>query len=128
MECKKYSRLGLEKVNRYGSKMKVVEYKDARYIKVYFPDYNYYQTTSWRNFENGYVKSPYCKTVFGVGYIGEGKYNPYDENNKPTLYYSRWKAMLNRCYYDKKICLWQPHPHRRCYKEYSCIRGYAAVF
>ena len=98
---KKKERLYIEKRNKYGSKMKIIDYKDANHITVYFEDYNYYKETSWKNFNNGIVKSPYCKTVFGIGYIGEGKYKPYDENDEPTLHYSRWKAILNRCYYDK---------------------------
>ena len=101
MECKKTLRLGNEKYNKYGSRMIIVDYKDARYITVYFPDYNYYKNTSWSSFNKGTVKSPYCRTVFGIGYIGEGKYKTHNSDGTPTEYYARWKAMLERCYYKK---------------------------
>lgn len=101
MECKKTLRLGNEKYNKYGSRMIIVDYKNARYITVYFPDYNYYKNTSWSSFNKGTVKSPYCRTVFGVGYIGEGKYKTHNSDGTPTEYYARWKAMLERCYYKK---------------------------
>ena len=40
------------------------------------------------------IKNPYDKTVFGVGYIGKGKYNHKDY---PYIY-RKWSNMLMRCY------------------------------
>ena len=94
--------IGIEKNNKYGSLMRIVECKkDVRKIKIYFPQYDYYKYSSWQHFQEGAVKSPYCPSVFGIGYLGEGKYKAY-ENGKQTLYYTRWKAILNRCYYNYK--------------------------
>lgn len=112
---KKEERLYLEKINRYGSLMKITDYKDANHMIVTFPDYNYSMNGTWHSFNAGTIKSPYCKTVFGIGYIGEGKYKTADSNGKHTLYYSRWQAMLNRCYYDKN-------------KEYNINKTYEECF
>lgn len=101
MRSLKDERIGIKKINKYGSLMVVKDYIRADKIVVYFPKYNYTMTSTWKSFNNGTVKSPYCRTVFGIGYLGEGKYNAYDKYDKPTLYYSRWKAILNRCYYNK---------------------------
>jgi hypothetical protein len=41
-------------------------------------------------------------TVFGVGYLGEGKYKSRDSTDSPkNKYYSVWENMLARCYYPK---------------------------
>ena len=47
-----------------------------------------------RWFKNGLIKNPYDKNVFGMGYIGEGKYNKKDYEK----IYNTWSDMLRRCY------------------------------
>ena len=55
-----------------------------RYI---FPEYNYTKEhTTYNNFKKGEITCPYEKRVFGVGYLGEGKYKAI-ENGKKTKYY-----------------------------------------
>lgn len=50
----------------------------------------------------GFVKTPYCRSVFGVGYLGEGpfKVSYRDENGKVKLTeeYLKWSGILKRCY------------------------------
>lgn len=48
-------------------------------------------------FKKGEIKNPYHKSVFGVGFVGEGIYKP-SENNRDTKEYSTWNGMLRRCY------------------------------
>lgn len=48
-------------------------------------------------FKKGEIKNPYHKSVFGVGFVGEGNYKP-SENNRDTKEYSVWNGMLRRCY------------------------------
>jgi hypothetical protein len=54
----------------------------------------------------------YERTVYGVGFIGDGEYKT-SINNKPTQYYRTWQSMLMRVY-DKKY-----HERQRTYTE--CI-------
>lgn len=51
-----------------------------------------------RSLRRGDIKSPYQKSVFGVGYFGEGIYFASGADGKPTAEYRRWKAILSRCY------------------------------
>ena len=91
---KKDEIIGMEGYNKYGSLMKIIKCINTNKILILFPDYNYSQWSSYYNFQRGAVKSPYCKTVFNIGYLGEGSYN---KTSFPKIY-SHWFAMLNRCY------------------------------
>lgn len=96
----KYYRLGMTNKNKAGQTMKIIEYKKATDITVQFEDTKFIKKSTWRYFKEGGIKDPYFKSVFGVGYLGEGKYKAYI-NNKPTRNYIIWSDMLERCY-DKK--------------------------
>jgi hypothetical protein len=60
------------------------------------------------------LKNPYDRTVFNIGYLGEGNYNAKDKNNKITKNYKVWSEMIGRCY-DKKHK--DKHP---TYKDVTC--------
>ena len=78
--------------------MKIVEYKDTRHIIVEFQDKHKEKIhTSYQHFEKGKVKNPYDREVYGVGYLGVGKYKSI-ENGKHTRVYEIWRGMLKRCY------------------------------
>lgn len=97
----KIDRVGEENVNNFGSKMIIVEYRMNRDIDVYFPEYNWtFKHTRYNDFKKGNVKCPYERRVFGIGYLGEGKYKT-KENGRPTKCYSTWRHMLQRCYNPK---------------------------
>lgn len=89
------------RINNFGSKMIIVGYRMSRDIDVYFPEYNWIaKGVQYSAFKKGNVKCPYERTVYGVGYLGEGKYK-CKENGKYTKCYKVWNSMLQRCY-DKK--------------------------
>lgn len=89
------NRIGEENVNFQGCKMKIVEYNDACSVIVEFQDeYRYRKKCAYKGFKNGSVKNPYDKTVYGIGYLGEGEYN----KKNSLLIYTEWQEMLKRCY------------------------------
>lgn len=97
----KINRIGEKNINNFGSEMVIVEYKKYSDIDVYFPEYDWTtKNNTYQNFKNGKIKSPYDKSVFGVGYLGEGEYESR-ENGKLTKVYATWCHMLERCYYEK---------------------------
>ena len=102
---KKNDRIGEERVNNFGSKMVIKEYRGCMDIDVYFPEYNWtFKHATYQSFKNGKIKCPYEPSIYGVGYLGEGKYKP-TENSKLTDKYKIWHGMLMRCYdpkYHKK--------------------------
>ena len=99
----KIDRTGEERLNNFGSKMVITRYKNKRDIDIYFPEYDWTaKNVNYDNFKKGKIKCPYEPRVYGVGYIGEGKYKTHDENGKLTNTYKAWHDMLKRCY-DSKL-------------------------
>lgn len=98
---KKQERLGEIKENKehLGKyKMKIIKYNGKDDIIIEFQDeYKARVHTQYGNFKKGNVKNPYHPSVYGVGYLGEGKYKP-SENGKSTKIYEVWVSMLQRCY------------------------------
>ena len=101
MGRKAIDRTGEEKVNSFGSKVTIKEYRSARDIDIYFHEYNWtFKHATYQSFKNGTIKCPYEPRTFGIGYIGEGKYKG-KENGETHKYYAIWVSMLQRCYDPK---------------------------
>lgn len=98
---KKIDRTGERNINNFGSEIIIVEYKNRKDIDVYFPEYDWItRNVQYDNFKRGGVKCPYDRSIYSVGYIGEGKYKA-KENGKITKCYHTWYNMLMRCYDSK---------------------------
>lgn len=96
----KSERLGQIKKNKYGSLMQIVKYDNALDIEVKFLEHGNLVHTLYGNFCRGEVRNVYDKSVYNVGFIGEGKYKISIGNDK-TRQYKVWKSMLQRCYDEK---------------------------
>ena len=83
--------------NTKGSRMKIIECINARNIVVIF-DNGYKTKTTYSQFKKGQIKNPYDKTIYNVGYIGEGYYKLITHKN----IYKHWSSMIRRCYADNK--------------------------
>lgn len=93
------NRLNEINVNSEGYVMKVIEYNNNKDVWVEFQDeYKAKVHTCYSHFKNGEVKNPYHKSIYGVGYLGQGKYS----RKTHFKYYSHWAHMMDRCY-NKKI-------------------------
>lgn len=111
MGRKAIDRTGEERINSFGSRMIIKEYRTNRDIDVYFPEYNWtFECTNYGNFKRGNIKCPYESRIYGVGYLGEGKYKAF-EDGKLTDEYIIWCSILRRCY-DPKL-----HEKEPTYKE-----------
>lgn len=97
------TRLGETKENNFGTLMKIVEYNRCLDITVEFQDeYKTKVHTTYSNFNKGSVKNPYDKSVYGVGYIGIGKYNvAKNESDDWKTRYSAWRNLIGRVYSEK---------------------------
>ena len=97
----KRDRTGEEGYNSFGSKMVIVEYRNARDIDIYFPEYNWtFKHVQYNKFKNGNIKCPYERRYYDKGCLGEGKYK-VRENGKLKREFKIWHSMLQRCYYPK---------------------------
>lgn len=83
-------------INTLGSLMIVDAYYGSTEVWVRFSQGNVVRC-SWQQFQKGNVKNPYDKSVFGIGYLGEGNYKS-NNGNGLTEQYKAWVAMLMRCY------------------------------
>jgi hypothetical protein len=90
------NKLGETRLNTFGSKMWIIEYVTATNITVQFLC-GYITKTTYSVFLNGNVKNPYDASVYGHGFLGQGKYTANIDGVR-TLEYETWKAMLQRCY------------------------------
>lgn len=91
----------------------VVEYNGWDDVTVEFLDLHRAKvTTQMTNIRNGWVSNPYAKSVFGVGYSGEGLYKA-KIGKKVSLVYYTWHGMMERCY-SKKL-----HEKYPTYKDCS---------
>lgn len=91
----KKEKLGLIRKNNHGTLMKIIKYNGAFDIIIEFQDeYKSKKKVTFDQFKKGNVDNPYDKTVYNIGYIGEGKYNWKDNFE----IYAHWQQMLKRCY------------------------------
>ena len=98
---KKINRTGEEGINKFGSKMVITKYNGSKDVNVCFPEYDWtFEHAGYSEFKKGEIKCPYETRIYGVGFIGEGKYKPFS-NGKNTDEYKIWHSMLQRCYDPK---------------------------
>lgn len=106
-ELKYYNeRIGETNLNNSGLKMKIIDYKNACEILVQFEGSKYITKVKYEQFTDGRVKDLSQKTIYQIGYIGDGSYKG-NINYKRSPQYATWKSMLQRCY-DKKFHINHP--------------------
>jgi len=79
--------------------MKIIEYIDAKNIIVEFED-GYVVKSEYGVFKKGQIKSAYDKSIYGIGYLGEGRYTENISVRYDKIY-KKWRGMLERCYGNK---------------------------
>lgn len=80
----------------YGD-FKIIRYNSTNDVEIEFLSTGYKTSACLSNIKKGAVKDPYLPVIYGVGYIGEGKYTSRVDGIQ-LIPYKRWKEMLNRCY------------------------------
>lgn len=86
--------------SRFNTPMKLIEYHGWDKVLVEFQDeYKYRTYGTYQMFKKGNIKNVYDKSVYNVGFIGEGKYN----NILHRDIYVRWFSMMSRCYNPYRI-------------------------
>lgn len=81
--------------------MKIIKVLPEDKIIVQFQDsFKYEKEIHYNNYKRGTVKNPYDKSIYGVGYLGIGKYEAHNENGINTKVYDTWTNMIEICYSD----------------------------
>ena len=78
-------------------KLIILEYINHYNVRVLFPDTQYETTVQAQTIRGKYIKDRLKPLVYGVGFIGEGKYTSTANANA----YQMWTGMLKRCYCPK---------------------------
>lgn len=127
-EKQKQERMKEIRYNKYNTPMKIVEYNSYADIIVEFQDeYKTRVHTNYGSFKRNEVTNPYDKTLFNVGYLGEGKYERY-KNGRNTKFYSCWSHMLKRCYDAYFLNKHQSYIKCIVCKEWHCFQNFAEWF
>lgn len=120
--------IGLQQITSHGSLIEITNYKDNSHLEIIFLETGYKKTISWHTFKNNKnIVSPYCKTVYGVGYLGEGKY-PTFINSKKTKCYMAWTDMMKRCYEESYKEKRPSYINCEVCDEWHCYQNFAEWF
>lgn len=120
-------RLGEENINNQGCLMKIIEYNSYNDVKVEFQDKNKYKCRArYYEFKIGKIKNRYHKSVYGIGYLGEGEF-PTSIKGKSTNYYNHWHSMLKRCY-DKNFIYYDNYKDCFVFEDWYNFQVFAKWF
>lgn len=95
-KLRKNKRIGETRKSNSCGMMEIIEYKKAMDIKVKFKTGSIIKT-QYGQFKKGEVYDPLFPSVFGIGYMGIGKYKA-TANGSITIEYKKWHGMMQRCY------------------------------
>lgn len=89
-------RIGEQYVNKYGSTFTIVEYRKDSTVVIEF-ECGYRINTTYDTCKDGCaLKSPFCKSVCGVGYYGVLSDGTIPNSGHKS--FNRWRSMIERCY------------------------------
>jgi hypothetical protein len=91
------SKIGLTFKNKNEESYKIIEYTNNKKVSVVFEDGTKVYNKTFEMVRHGYIKNPNTRSVYGVGFIGEGSYKSRT-NSIHNKNYICWKSMLQRCY------------------------------
>ena len=97
----KQNHIGESGCNKYGTVMRIIAWSSHSDIQVQFQDaHAAIVHTTYRNFKKQEVKNPYDKSVYGIGYVGDGPYKTRIDGEHPASYLI-WVTVLQRCYREE---------------------------
>ena len=76
----------------FNDKVLILEYISSKNIVVEFVSTKYQTSVSAKELRHGCIKDRSKRSVFGVGFVGNGLYNSKSKS------YSYWHSMVRRCY------------------------------
>lgn len=97
----KNNRIGEAKLMACGNVATIIEYSNNKCITVKFDNGEIIECI-YVQFKKGTITSKYTRTIYNVGYLGEGKYK-VKHNNNLTNQYKTWVSMIRRCYSEVEL-------------------------
>lgn len=96
----KPNRVGEKFKNNEGYIVEIIEYYDSSKVTVRFNDGTILRNRQYSGIKNGKITNPNYRFLYGIGYLGEGKYK-VSLKSRVFKYYKLWYNIFLRCY-DKK--------------------------
>ncbi|HFD2033479.1 TPA: hypothetical protein ACF2DD_002056 [Clostridium perfringens] len=96
---RKENRVGERRIMKCGEECEIIEYKNNRNVLVKFLNTGELVKGEYKDFKNGFIKSHFTPSVFGIGVVGLE--NTSDKEGKLLKSYNTWKGILERCYDEK---------------------------
>ena len=126
---KKDDRLNETRINNDGEEMRIIRYGNSKDIDVEFiKDGVILEHRDYKNFKKGEIKNPMTPSVYGVGYMGIGKFKSRDENGKHTKCHKTWQAMHQRCYDSNYQEKYTTYKNCRVCKEWNDYNEFGKWF
>ena len=98
IKSEKYkNRLGEQGKNNQGSKYTIIEYESSTNCSVLFETGYCKSNCFYNEIKNGTIKDLLYPSVYGIGYVGVGKYNSKDDKKV----YNLWQNLIERAYSEK---------------------------
>lgn len=103
---------------------KVIEYKDAKNVKIEFITTGYITIVGSGNVTSGSVKDVMLPNVYKIGYFGKGC---YARKTHPKIY-DIWHNMMSRCYNHKNLCKSKSYKNVTVCKSWHNFQNFAKWF
>ena len=97
---KKENRTGEKHITNERYEIEIIEYFGIANCTIKFEDDCVVENVNYSQIKKGQIKNPNHKSVFGVGYFGQGNYKS-SIRGISTKQYLCWRGVLIRCYDDK---------------------------
>ena len=117
------SHIGKKYKTKQGYIATILEYINKNNILIVFDD-GVEVRCMFENLKRGSVKNPYHKSVYGIGFIGIGKYKSCKNGVKNTTYVT-WSGMLRRCYNERERSKQESYKNCLVSKEWHNFQNYA---
>ena len=102
------NRIGEKYTTNQNQEIEITDYIDANNVTIKFKNNYIVYNLGYSKIIRGQVKTPYYKSVYGIGFLGKGVY----KGCKYSKLYDIWNKILQRCYSEKS---------RYKYKSYKDI-------
>lgn len=90
-------RTGEKWLTKEGYWVKIIACSGVRNCTIEFESGLIIYKVQYDNIKNGLIKNPYHLNIYGLGYIGSGKYKSRIDGKYSNVY-ARWRGLFTRCY------------------------------
>ena len=115
--------------NRQGYEITILKYNNSLNCDIQFNDNKstILECVQYGNIKRGNINNPFHPSVYGVGFIGNGRYNSKIKG-KSTKTYKTWSGILERCYSEKYQSKNPTYKNTTICEEWKCFQVFAQWF